>query len=255
MGRAGQDWRDAGAYAWLRAGDRRAFAWEWLRRTPAYRDAVLTGRDPAAFGLLRFEDPSLDALAARPFWSAAADPAVLPVFARPADGCDPFDLARFDGIASVMAGPAAEHILLSDGLRSIRVDVVAGTLARGAAAVTWRIEGLAGAGPRLDALRQLAALARHGRFARSLHRPERRAPRWIAMLRVHDAIAAGASYREIVAGLFGVTVPGPGWRETAGPWRLRVQRLAAAGRKVLAAGPGAWFGDETRCAVGARDRA
>ncbi|MBV2147523.1 hypothetical protein KRZ98_04380 [Sphingobium sp. AS12] len=37
------DWRDAGAYAPVRAAGRPALAWELLRRDLAYRDAVQIG--------------------------------------------------------------------------------------------------------------------------------------------------------------------------------------------------------------------
>jgi hypothetical protein len=63
------------------------------------------------------------------------------------------------------------------------------------------------------------------------------------MLRVHDALAAGASHREIVEWLFGIDVAAPRWRASAGPWRLRVQRLAAGARRALAMGPAEWLAD------------
>jgi hypothetical protein len=239
------DWRDGAAYARLLAGDRRCFAWEWLRRDPAYAAAWATGApDAGAFGLLAFADPDVNALAARPFWHRTVDRAALCAEACEASR-DCFDLGRLAPLVSRLdgsRGDAAEHILLSDGLRSIRIDVLVGSLMAAPATPCWRIDGIGGAGPQIRALRQLAALAVHGRFARSLHRPERRAARWAAMLRVHDAIAAGATHREIVAALFDVDVSAPRWRAGAGPWRLRAQRLAAGARTCLTAGPGFWLG-------------
>ncbi|BBE35256.1 DNA -binding domain-containing protein [Sphingosinicella microcystinivorans] len=238
----GGDWQDAARYTRLLPGDRRCFAWEWLRRAPTYAEAWAGAGDPAPFGLLRLEDPVRDALSARPLWNRGVDSAVLRAVVEPGPARDRLDLRRFAPLASHVADAAGEHVLLSDGLRSIRLDVVCGSLVNGPAMPSWRIDGLRSAGLQLHALRQLAALARHGRFARSLHPPQRRAHRWIAMLRVHDAIAAGATHREIVAGLFGIDVSAPGWRITAGPWRLRVQHLAATARAALARGPVAWLG-------------
>jgi hypothetical protein len=241
------DWHDGATYARLLAGDRRCFAWEWLRRDPAYSDAWATGiPDPAAFGLLAFVDPDLDALAARPFWDRAIDRAALRAEAYQGSR-DCLDLRRLAPLVSCLPGAghdAAEHILLSDGLRSIRIDVVMGSLAAAPAMPRWRIDGIAGAGLQIHALRQLASLAARGRFARSLHAPERRARRWTAMLRVHDAIAAGVVHREIVAVLFGVDVSSSRWRTGAGPWRLRAQRLAAGARACLAEGPARWLGGD-----------
>lgn len=243
---APRDWCDGAAYDRLLPAGRHAFAWEWLRRTPAYRAAWTTpSADPAAFGLIRFEDPTQDALVARPIWHADVDRAVLRgvIVRRP--WADRLALGRLSPLVSILPGAGdgetSEHILLSDGLHAIRIDLAGGSLVGRPAALRWRIDGLALAGPQLLALRQLISLAETGRFARSLHRPERRAHRWIAMLRVHDALAAGASHREIVAGLFGIDVAAPRWRASAGPWRLRVQRLAAGARRAIALGPAAWL--------------
>jgi hypothetical protein len=243
------DWCDRAAYAPLLVGDRSCFAWEWLRRSDAYADAwAAGGSGPGRFGLLRLEDPALGAPACRPFWRGDIDRAVLLGEARPAEVDGSFDLARFAALATRLPGEAgsgaAEHVLLSDGVRSIRIDLLSGTLAAGPVALRWRIDGLAEAGPPLMALRRLGALARHGRFAVSLHPPERRARRWVQMLRVHDALAAGATHREIVGRLFDIDVAGPGWRAAFGPWRLRVQRLAAGARVCLMLGPAGWLGGE-----------
>lgn len=240
---AGGDWRDGRAYACFLSGDRRCFAWEWLRRSSAYIDAYADNAAPAAFGLLRFENPMHDALAARPFWHADADRAVLRAEARAAGPRDQFELGRLERLASFLSHQG-EHILFSDGLRSIRLDMLSGSLAGGPAALSWHIDGVADAGPQVLALRQFVALARSGGFSRSLHRPERRARRWVQMLRVHDALATGATHREIAGALFGIDVAGPRWRVSAGPWRLRVQRLAAGARACLASGPAGWLGDD-----------
>ena len=68
-GALGIDWREGGGYQPLLAAERSLFAWEWLRRDPAYRAAAAValassaaaGRAMAAarFGLLQFEDPGL----------------------------------------------------------------------------------------------------------------------------------------------------------------------------------------------------
>jgi len=241
------DWRDPAAYSWLTRADRSCFAWEWLRRSGDYQGAWASRRiAPAHFGVLRFEDPARDASAARPIWLSSVDRAILRGVARPAYGQWGFDLARFATLATVEAGEpgsgVAEHMLLSDGLRSIRFDLMSGTLLSGPVFLQWRIDGVADVAPQLLTLRRLIAFVRLGGFAASLHGRERRAARWIQMLRVHDARCAGASYRDIVSVLFGVDVSGSRWRSAAGPWRLRAQRLAAGARACLAAGPAIWLG-------------
>jgi hypothetical protein len=240
---AAGDWRDADSYAHLLAGDRRCFAWEWLRRTPPYVDAWRTGAPPGPFGLVNLEDPALGVLAARPMWTDAVDRAVLLAGVRTAAAGDPFDFSRISPMATITpAGQGRRHVLLSDGLRSIRMDLIGSAALSMPMAVTWHIPGVTGADARLTALAQFLALARRGRFSRHLHPPERRAARWIAMLRVHDALAMGATNREIVTDMFDVDTGGPRWRAAAGSWRLKAQRLAAGARFCLAMGPAGWLG-------------
>src|SRR3546814_17526695 len=52
-------------------------------------------------------------------------------------------------------------------------------------------------------LQRLCRLARSGRLLKSLYPPERRARRWVEMLRAFDGAATGASQRDIAAVLFG----------------------------------------------------
>jgi hypothetical protein len=237
-------WRDTASYAHLLAGDRRCFAWEWLRRTPAYVEAWRTGAPPEPFGLVRLEDPALGVPAARPMWTDAVDRAVLLGDGLTATGADQLDFSRLCPFATVIpAGKGRRHILFSDGLRSIRLDLSGSVPLSTPMALTWHIPGVNTAGARLTALAQFFALARRGRFSRHLHPPERRAARWIAMLRVHDALGVGATTREIVTEMFEVETGGTHWRTVAGAWRLRAQRLAAGARSRLAMGPAGWLGD------------
>jgi hypothetical protein len=245
MAVAGGDWRDAGLYARLLSGDRRCFAWEWLRRTDAYLHAWSTVGPADPFGLVRLENPDLDALSARPVWSAAIDIGVLRATGHAATEDEGFAFSRFGSLMTMVAAEEGHTpILLSDGLRSIRVDLTVGASPSSPLLLTWHIIGIHGLGRQIAALSQFAALVRHGRFLPSRHIRERRAVRWIQMLRVHDALAVGASTREIVALLFGIDTTRPRWRTDAGSWRLRVQRLAAAARVCLAAGPAEWLSDQ-----------
>jgi hypothetical protein len=239
---AGSDWRDAKVYDRLLPGDRRCFAWEWLRRSSAYNDAWAHGGEPERFGLLRLENPALGAIEARPIWSAACDGAVLNADGRPADSADRLEFAKLSRFATIVPGPGnIQRILLSDGLHSIRLDLAAATLSL-PLALMWHIDGVRNLRPQIIALAQFGSLATRGQFAPALYPRERRARRWIAMLRVHDALAMDAVNREIVEALFNVRVAGPNWRIGASAWRLRVQRLAVGGRACLAMSMDRWLG-------------
>lgn len=243
------DWRDAAAYAPLLGADRSIFAWEWLRRDPAYRAAAQraaaepcrdVGNSPAAdhWGLHAFVHPSLASPAARPLWRADIHPAVLPVIAAGPDApSDAFDLDRFASMAVLHKVPERrEHLLLSDGLRAIRLDILAGTVTAGPARLRYLLSGFAAAERPLMTLRRLMALQRAGRFSRSLHRPERRARRWVLMLRAHDAIAAGSDQREIAAALLSRTARELRWRSVTPSLRSQVQRLVRASRQMATDG-------------------
>ena len=58
-----------------------------------------------------------------------------------------------------------------------------------------------------------------------LHPRERRARRWVLLLRTYDALIAGASQREIAESLLGLDIAEERWRVTAGSVRSRAQRL------------------------------
>lgn len=245
------DWRDADGYAPLREAERAIFAWEWLRRDETYREAARAAQvrkrsqgmgvlleDPkaAAWHLHTFEDPDRSALTARPVWRANNYPRVLRAEAVPDDRQGDFLLARFGSRATLIRGAAGEHLLLSNGLRALRIDLVAGSLATRPVRLHYRLSGLAGVAPSLMVLHQLISLWRTGRFSRTLHPPATRAERMVLMLRVHDALQQNATQREIAGVLLSGEADEPQWRIRAPTVRLRVQRLVRAARAFRGTG-------------------
>jgi hypothetical protein len=246
------DWRDGTYYAPLLQLERPGFAWEWLRRDERYRgEAHLAGfsrrilsgievrkdDDRASnWGLHAFEDPDLPAPLARPVWRSEVHPSVLPAEAGPAGPRgDSFSLGSVRSLATLVEDRnRAEHLLLSDGARSVRVDSVGLSVAAGAVTFRYRLEGLESAERPVLALRRLLALARTGRFSAALHPPDVRARRWVALLRTVDALAAGAGQREIAEHLVGREAAEPGWRVEAPALRSQAQRLVRQARTIAA---------------------
>lgn len=255
------DWRDAGAYRFERL-DRAGFGWEWLRRDPAYLDAaraaferggVRAGEgaamaEAAAWGLVAFERPELAAPAARPMWLADIDRQVLVADAAGGDvagpgarageagttvGTDALALDRFGSLVTIVKGADADHVLLCDGWRRLRIDVMPAGSAAMPFVPRWRLDGVRGLGPRLLALERLAALVRARRFCSRLWPRDPRTRRWILALRAHDALVAGEGTRAI-AGLLGDggDADGARWRIADPSLRLRGQRLAALARSL-----------------------
>lgn len=250
MNRAAADWRTADAYAELLFCDRRAFAWEWLRRSPTYRQmwahrADLPVRTLRATGLLGWIDPALAAPHARPIWSIDRDPHVLRGY--PAGrGCsseDLFDILAVAPLVSVAVDAShREHWLISDGHWSIRLDLNEGTLLGGPVSVEHRIAGIVSAKPKLKALRQFIVLAQMGTLPASMMPRERKATQWILELRTGDALLDDAPQQDIARALFDRRIAPRRWRLDSASYRLRAQRLVKIAQRRLAdplGGP--WF--------------
>ena len=240
------DWRDAAAYAPLLQADRSVFAWEWLRRDPGYRTAAerALGRasglrpdkphEAGRWGLHVFESPSLGAPAARPVWRADVHPYVLEADAGPVTGDhDSFELDRLLTASTLVVGRGgAEHLLISDGLRAVRLDLLSGSLRHGPVRLRYRLAGFESAKAPLLTLRRLLALWRTGRFAAALHPVEARSGRFVLMLRAWDAAASGATQREIAAELLSGEAGEARWRVAVPTVRSRVQRLVRGARAM-----------------------
>lgn len=247
---AGPDWRDAGFYAPLLKLERSGFAWEWLRRDPHYRRDAAQARPgakgddigfedlrAARWGLHAFEHPDRAAPEARPLWRRKVHPFVLSARAVGGGAAeDRFDLRAFTGLWTMVLGDGgAQHLLISDGIRSVRLDLMSGPLLSGPVTLDYVIGGFASAEPPVLVLRRLLALVRTGRFGRGLHPPDVRAARRVLLLRANDALAAGASQRELAEHLLGLEAGAKRWRIAAPTLRSSVQRLAR-GARLLAKG-------------------
>lgn len=243
-------WRDGDAYAYLRRCGPAAMAWEWLRRDPGYRvdaagaplrTAIAPGIfpvDPAAhkWGLHAFEDPARPAPAARPVWHGASARGVLRAAAvtRGTRG-NLLDLSRFAALATVVVnGAGREHVLLSDGWASLRIDLTAGSLTAGPACLAYDVRGLASMRAPLAALGDLLYLSQSGRLR---HRPPgRRNARLILLLRTHDALVSGANQREIASALLSAEADVGRWRSEVSSLRSRAQRLVRGARMMAGGG-------------------
>jgi hypothetical protein len=241
------DWRDAAAYAPLLDADRALLAWEWLRRDAAYRRAArrhLEGdkaagaaERPERWGLHAFEPPGLPVPDGRPVWRSDVYPYVLAVRAVPGTGGDTIELQSLAPLCRLVAGAGdRQHLLISDGLRSIRIDVVEGSIGRHRIRFHYLVAGFDSAEKPLLTLRRLLALRRTGHFSSPLHASETRARRFVLMLRAADALASGAVQREIAAGLLDPDARKDRWRVRSPSLRSRVQRLVGSARAMAAGG-------------------
>lgn len=194
-------------------------------------------RLPIAIGGCYFaEDPSKPAWRARIFFDASTDPSVL---ACEAIGEDPdgFDLATIGCFSAVLRGDrAVEHLLLSDGMHRLRLDVHGGTLTRGPVRLRFAFDGLRAIDLPMLTLRRLAGLDRRRAMPRGLFAAERRAVRWIAAMRANDVSNAGGSQRDVAEALFGSARVREDWSGASDYLRSQARRLLQAGVRMRSGG-------------------
>ena len=113
-------------------------------------------RPPCLGASTFFEEPHRSALEARLLWRADFDPTVVAVGAIPAqpDDSDGLDLGRLRGLATLAhADCGQEYLVLSDGWRRLRLDVVEGSLCEGTCVrLDYRLSGFRDLEPRLRRL-------------------------------------------------------------------------------------------------------
>lgn len=199
---------------------------------------VVSDERAARWGLHALEDPDRGFGVGRPIWRREAYGFVLSAAAVD-DGelSDRFDLASFGKRSLVARDPdGSEHVLLTDGRHTLRLDIVSGSVCGGPVRLHYRIAGMRDAMLPLLTLRQLVALWRTGKFSRTLHPPQARVARWILLLRTLDALTAGVGQREIAEHLLDPDASGARWRISAPALRSRVQRLVRDARRMARGG-------------------
>ena len=196
---------------------------------------------PRIGGCTFAEHPDLRAPEARIIWRADFDPAALPVSIAPCaapaeDGIDVVRLAPWLRIATDAEG--REYAALTDGRRHLRLDIMEGSLVRSEGVILLRYElwGAKTAARRLRTLERFLDLVRTGRFRAPLYPLDPGVGRGVALLRVHDARASGASHREIGEVLFGTQAVETGWEGRSDHVRQRVRRMVKSAKAMAGGG-------------------
>jgi hypothetical protein len=239
------DWTDASAYAPLLRLERAGFAWEWLRRRRDYAAAAhrainrgqvaeeIEDEAALAWNLHAFENPDLAAPGARPVWTAAGHPWVVQATARASRADeDGIDLEQLGPLATLVRSTGMQRLLLSDGYRSIRLDLIGSDIGRRPLRLSYELAGIEALERPLLVLRRLRALAISGRFRPSLHPRVRRAHRLIQLLRTHDAFQAGATQADIAQVLLRSGLERSRWRIHSPSIRSQAQRMVVAARQM-----------------------
>lgn len=170
-------------------------------------------------------DPALDYNQAVPIWTAAANPRLLTV--APGRFGPALDLAGTGHRA--VSTRDRRHVLLYLPRATLQLEGLDGALEEGPHPVSPLIDHGRSLEPQLESVRRLDAFLRS---REPLPDMGARLRRLVEALRVGDAIAAGASQREIGLGIYGGEWPGDGEH-----LKSRVRRLIPLAAVLIRAGP------------------
>lgn len=237
----------------MSALSRLGWAWEFLRRNPAYicaynseggrtvgEGADGTNRAPI-WGLLRFEDPAADARHANVFWQLEFCREVLPLTASPmrrGTEANTLGLKVLQCRTTVHAFGADQRqdVLFAQDGRFLQLAVFGDTPLEQALLLTPALPSSGYHRSRLLAVRRLSDLVKYGWMRPSLYPRERRAPRLIRVAQALDGWLAKASYRDIGIALFGSARVERDWRDPRDHLRDQVRRAVRYGRDLMEGG-------------------
>ena len=244
------DWRDPENYRWMTSLARTAWAWEFLRRNPRYGSdyaSHLAGH-PAVdepdhlsalpWGLLRFEDPANDARLASVLWQMKACREVLPLAAakmRPGTAVETLDLPKLRCRTAVYDFGVEERreVLLTQDGRSLQLTVFGPIPLEEALLLTPALPELRFSKARLQAVKRLADVVKHGWLRPSLYRRERQSARLARVVQALDGSLAKAQQREIAVALFSKERVDRDWQDPRNHLRDHVRRAVAYGRELM----------------------
>lgn len=239
------DWRDSEAYDWLDGADPLFWAWEWLRRDPDYRHEALANppqrirdrfgtideqRAASKWGLHAFEDPrrSWDA---RPLWLPCRDKSVLHAKAiKPRAERGIFALEELQDIVTLGVAEEECRLLLCDGLSAVRLDVEGHEVLASQVSLQFEICGFEAARQHVRTWERLAHLIRGQLLPPLSFSGVNARRRQLLLLRTFDALAEGASQRQIAAELIRPEAAIRRWRSVNPSLRSQAQRLVKGAR-------------------------
>jgi hypothetical protein len=198
-------------FSWLKTLRRRGWAWEFLRRLPAYRKAFMqrdaAGADACRWGLLRYEEPTLDARSATAFWRLEDCPGVLPLSALSKvdrDQLVPFNLDRVLCRIEFHHSDSDDRsdVLFVEEGRFLQVSISGTKELNGALLFMPALDIPENVTARAASFRRLNDLMLHGHLRQTLYPQEPRAPRLVTVLKALDGSLAGLPHREIAMLIF-----------------------------------------------------
>lgn len=244
------DWRDPENYRWMTSLPRTAWAWEFLRRNPKYGSDYAShvadhppDNEPdhlsaLPWGLLRFENPTNDARSASVLWQMKACREVLPLAAammRPGTAARMLDLSKLRCRTAVYAFGVEERqeVLLTQDGRSLQLTVFGSIPLEEALLLTPALPEARFSKARLQAVKRLADVVKHGWLRPALYRRERQSNRLARVAQALDGWLAKEQQREIAVALFSKERVDRDWQDPRNHLRDHVRRAVAYGRELM----------------------
>ncbi|MEJ0024923.1 MAG: DUF2285 domain-containing protein [Rhizomicrobium sp.] len=244
------DWRDSANYHWMTELPRTAWAWEFMRRNPSYRDdfsqhsaGPQESNEPEhlaalRWGLLRFENPCDDARTANVLWQMKACRDVLPLAAvkmRSGTAAETLNLSTLKCRSAVYDFGTEERreVLLAQDGRSLQLTVFGSIPLEQALLLTPALPEARYGKARLLAVKRLADVVKHGCLRPSLYRRERQSVRLARVVQALDGWLAKASQREIAMALFSKGRVDRDWQDPRNHLRDHIRRAVAYGRELM----------------------
>lgn len=233
------------ARAWLVGLSRRGWAWEFLRRSPEYRRAF-EQRDsndcsPVKWGLLKYEDPALDALHADVFWRTEDCLEVLPMALNRDLNLSTGVTLNLEGLSCRVSVRKDEttprtDILFSECGRFLQIAIFGNSNLRDADLVVPALDDPNAVMARTASLRRLNDLLFNKHMRQVLYPPESRAPRLVKVLSALDGWLAHMPQREIAAVMFSKTRIEREWNDPRENLRDQVRRAIGYGQALMNGG-------------------
>ena len=253
------DWRNRSHYDYTASLSRQGWAWEFLRRNPAFRKArkrlkpsLMTIDSPGpsfkAVSLFKalhsledwgvFYCDNLDKTAqdATVFWRPQDCPFVVSVEAQEVPSRISGSWFSLQGLrcrTTIVRGPdGKEHALLFDRGRSVQLLWRGASITKDRLLVTAEIDiTTEQADPQLKTARRFRSLVRFGELRAGLFPPTERANRLRLVLQALDGSLAGARYRDIAAHVFGVGAED--WADPRRHAKDRTRHAVRRGRAIM----------------------
>jgi hypothetical protein len=194
------------------------------------------------WGLHIIEDADQPYEKAAIFWRSEFHPSVLTVTARAAKSPGELftiDLSELQTNAVVLkTEDGREHVLFSDGMNSIQIEILDGSILQGPAHLALQLSNLEPMrNDKLVAIKRLTALAAHKRFPSTLFAPEADAARWLLWLEVQELSALGNGPAQIARDLYGAPYSTGNRSAARSRWAIsRVCRALKNAKRMLNGG-------------------